>query len=52
MGKGSKPRAVNKTQYDSNFDEISWVKDIKDDAPLTNTVVKSKIGKAKRFIYK
>lgn len=47
-GKGSKPRPANKRKFDEHFDEIVWNK-------INNKetkIVKSPIGKAKRYVYK
>ena len=44
-GKGDKPRPVNKSKYNENFDKIKWSKSIKP------TLVKEKNG-VKIFSYK
>jgi hypothetical protein len=52
MGKGSKPRPIVKSVYDSNFDEINWTKTVENGTIQEAKIIRSKIGKAKRFVYK
>lgn len=47
-GKGSKPRPINKTKFDRNFDDIVW----QNEKTKAVEIIKSKIGKAKRYIYR
>jgi hypothetical protein len=47
-GKGSKPRPIVKSIFDSNFDEIIWKRDVETESQI----VKIKNKKVKRFIYK
>lgn len=49
-GKGSKERPLDKPKYDSNFDEITWNRE---ELPQTEVkIIKSKLGKTRRFTYK
>jgi hypothetical protein len=59
MGKGSKPRPTKKIKFDSNFDEINWKKptvfsefDRVDRIGNYVKTIKTKLGTAKRFVYK
>lgn len=51
-GKGSKPRSVNKKEFDKNFTDINWKKDNENTSETKVQIIKSKIGLAKRYVFK
>lgn len=44
-GKGDKPRPIDKTKFDNNFDDIQWKKE------KTDQIVLNKKGR-KTYVYK